>query len=76
MHASRGQEQYGPISDQMELLNWSSQSSNQPKNVNPAAIHHDITQNFVMFETPIQSMYMSLLIIFEEIKHLTMPAVL
>ena len=37
----------------MELLNWSSQSSNQPKNVNPAAIHHDITQNFVMLETPI-----------------------
>ena len=60
----------------MELLNWSSQSSNQPKNVNPAAIQHDITQNFVMLETSILCMYMSLLNIFEEIKHLTMPAVL
>ena len=53
MHASGVQEQYGPISDQMELLNWSSQSSNQPQNVNPAAIHHDITQNFLKIETPI-----------------------
>ena len=67
-HASRGQERYGPISDQMELFNWSSQSSNQPKNDNPAAIHHDITHNFVMLETLILCMYMSLLIIFEEIK--------
>ena len=50
MHASRGQEQRGPIS---VLLNWPSQSSNQPKNVNLAEIHHDITQNFVMLETPI-----------------------
>ena len=73
MHASREQEQRGPIS---VLLIWPSQSSNQPKNVNPAAIHHDITQNFVMLETPILCMYMSLLIIFEEIKHLTMPAAL
>ena len=73
MHASREQKQRGPIS---VLLNWPSQSSNQPKNVNHAEIHHDITQNFVMLETPILCMYMSLLIIFEEIKHLTMPAVL
>ena len=50
MHASREQEQRGPIS---VLLNWPSQSSNQPKNVNLAEIHHDITQNFVMLETPI-----------------------